>query len=166
MGLEFGEGHLDRVQVWGVLGQEEHPRATRPDSGFGLCALVDGEIVEDDDIAWLERRRQLGLDIDIEGGAVHGAVDHSGRGQALVSQARDQGLRAPLSKRRAGLEALAAAGAAAQTGHLGVEARLINEHQPTRLAAHAGLALLDPDPALPGNVSACALRRHQLFFYN
>jgi hypothetical protein len=28
-----------------------------------------------------------------------------------------------------------------------------------------GLALLDPDTALPGNVSACALRRHQRFFY-
>lgn len=98
MGLEFGEGHLDRVQVRGVVRQEEHPRATRPDGGFGLCALMDAEVVKDDDIAGFERGRQSGLDIDVGGGAVHGAVDHPGRCQALVAQAGDQGLRTHFPK--------------------------------------------------------------------
>lgn len=70
MGLEFREGHLDGVQVLGVLGQEEHPCASRSDGGFGPGALVDAEVVKDDDIAGLERWRQLGLDIDVEGGAI------------------------------------------------------------------------------------------------
>lgn len=140
MGLKFREGHLDRVQVREVLGQEEHPCASRPDSGFGPCALVDAEVVKDDDVAGRQRRRQLDLDIVVEGGAVHGVVDHPRRGQPLVAQARDQGLRPLLSIRGAGLEPSSAAGTTAQAGHLCIEAGLVDEHQPARLEAHMGLA--------------------------
>jgi hypothetical protein len=34
-----------------------------------------------------------------------------------------------------------------------------------RLKPHAGLAVLDPDPAFSADGRACALRRHQAFFY-
>jgi hypothetical protein len=43
--------------------------------------------------------------------------------------------------------------------------RTIQEHQPVRLLAHAGLTLCPPDAAFIPHVGACALRRHQLFFY-
>ncbi len=53
----------------------------------------------------------------------------------------------------------------AQARHLGVDGRLVQEHQPVRLLAHARLAVACPDPALIAHIGACALRRHQLFFY-
>jgi hypothetical protein len=43
--------------------------------------------------------------------------------------------------------------------------RVVDKDQLAWPAAHPGLALLDPDTALLGHVSACALRCHQLFFY-
>ncbi len=43
-------------------------------TGAGL-AQMDLEIVQDDDIASGERRRQLHLDVGVEGGAIHGAVN-------------------------------------------------------------------------------------------
>jgi hypothetical protein len=48
----------------------------------------------------------------------------------------------------------------------GVDVRLVQEHQPVRLLAHARLTLVAPDPALIPHGGACALRRHQLFFYS
>ena len=48
----------------------------------------------------------------------------------------------------------------------GVDVGLVQEHQPVRLLAHAGLTLSVPDPALIPHVDACALRRRQGFFYS
>ena len=56
-------------------------------------------------------------------------------------------------------------GAREQNGGVVARQQAGDEYQPARLAAHAGLALPDPDPAFLGDISACALRRHQLFFY-
>jgi hypothetical protein len=78
-------------EYWGRKGIH----APRARTGFGPGALVNTEVVKDDDVAGRERRRQLDLDVDVEGGAVHGAVDHLQHGQALVAQARDQGFAYP-----------------------------------------------------------------------
>ena len=83
----------------------------------------------------------------------------------MTAQARDDGVRAPVAEGSGCPQALALAAATAQAGHLGVDVSLVEEHQPMRLLAHAGLALGRPDPTLLTNVGACALRRHQRFFY-
>lgn len=49
------------------------PRAF--EDGFCFFAFVTGESVEDDDVAGIESRGELGFDISFKGGAVHGAVD-------------------------------------------------------------------------------------------
>ena len=82
-----------------------------------------------------------------------------------MTQARDERLGAPFAERSTRLEPLAPSGAPALTGHLGVYRGLVDEHQSVRFAAHRGLPLVDPDPAAFSHVGACALRRHQLFFY-
>ena len=46
-----GEGHLDRVEVGTVGRQEQEQGALVLQHLGGFCALVDGEIVEDDDVA-------------------------------------------------------------------------------------------------------------------
>ena len=84
MGLEFGKGHLDGVEIGAIGRQEEEPRAPFLENGLGLLALVAGEVVEDDDITGLERWRQLGLHIGLEGLPVHRPVDDPWRRQSIA----------------------------------------------------------------------------------
>ena len=95
------------VWVWGVLRQEQHPCAASAQGSLGLGAFVNREIVEDDDIAALQRWRQLGLDIDIEGCTIHRAWDDPWRRQPIMAQACDECLGSPFAERGTGLEALA-----------------------------------------------------------
>lgn len=83
----------------------------------------------------------------------------------MTAQTREEGVGLPRPEGSARAEALAFASAPAEAGHLGVDEGLVQEHQPVRLLAHAGLTLLCPDPTLLTHVGACAFRRHQLFFY-
>ena len=71
----------------------------------------------------------------------------------------------PVSEGSAHAQPLAPARAPAQARHLGVDVGLIEKDQPVRLLAHARLAMGVPDPALIPHIGACALRRHQVFFY-
>lgn len=56
MGLELCEGHLDRIEVGAVGRQEQEPGAPVCEASGRVGALVDGEIVEDDDIALRQGR--------------------------------------------------------------------------------------------------------------
>src|SRR3974377_690683 len=51
--LEVGEEHLDGIEVWGVLRQEEEPGADGPDGGADRLAAMRSQIVHDDDVSWL-----------------------------------------------------------------------------------------------------------------
>ncbi len=42
--------------------------------------FVDSKTVENDDVAFAQRRRELGLDVGVEGGSVERPVDDPGRG--------------------------------------------------------------------------------------
>src|SRR5690606_34476030 len=103
-------------------------------------ALVNGEVVEDDDVALRQGRCELGFDPDVESRAVDGLPDHPGRGQAMTAQSGDEGLRAPMAERRAGKEPCAAQAAAAQPYHPGVDGGLVDEDQAMRFEPHPGLA--------------------------
>lgn len=77
-GLELGEGVLDGVEG-GALGRKKQQQgADRLDSGADGRALVGGQAVHHDDVAGGEGRDQRLLHIGVEGGAVHGAVQHHG----------------------------------------------------------------------------------------
>jgi len=41
---ELGEEHLDGIEVWGVLGQEEEPGANGPDGGADRPAVMRSQI--------------------------------------------------------------------------------------------------------------------------
>jgi hypothetical protein len=109
-------------------------------------------------------RCQLGLDVGVEGLAVHGLIDHPRRDEAIVAQAGDEGLRGPVSERRPGLQAGTAARAAAQTRHLGRRAGLVEEDQTVDLLTHERLALPLPVVTRLTHVLAPGFRRQQCFF--
>ena len=163
--FELGEDFLDRVEVGGVGRQEQEPGAPLLEAGGGPWAFVDGEIVEDDDVALVQGRGELGLDVEIERGPVHGLVDDPGRGQAMAAQAGDEGLRAPVAEGRRGGQSGSLAAATAQAGHLGGEAGLVEENEAVAGHPHQRLTLRLPDPTVLTHVGAFLLGRHQGFFY-
>jgi hypothetical protein len=69
----------------------------------------------------------------------------------VTAQARDEGLGEPMAERRLGVKTPALEAAPAQPGHFGRGAGLIDEDQPMRLLAHAGLALGRPVRAPVGH---------------
>jgi len=69
---------------------------------------MDDEVVQDHHVAGLQRRGQLGLDVDVEGRAIHGPVQHPGCGQRPAPQARDEGLGSPVAERSVGDQARSA----------------------------------------------------------
>lgn len=60
---------------------------------FGLLALVDGEIIQDDDITGPEGGRELGVDIGLEDDPVHWGIDNPGSDEAIALEACYEGLR-------------------------------------------------------------------------
>jgi hypothetical protein len=131
----------------------------------GARAFMDAEVVQDDDVAAFERRRELGLDVEIEGDAIHRSVHNPGRDQPIAPEPGDESLSSPAPERRFGSEPLAAQTAAAQAHQVGGDCRFVDEHQPRGGKTHARLAFLDPDAPSLSDVGALALGRHQRFFY-
>jgi hypothetical protein len=140
------------IEVRGVFRQEQEPSASQR-----LCrtrTFVDIQIVQDHYIAPPEAWRELRADIAIESGAIHGSLDDPGSNKFIAAQAGDEGLRSPFAEGSIGHEPLSLQGAPAQRRHVGLDARLIDENEPRRLAAHEGLTTIAPCPASRFDVSA------------
>ena len=165
MGLQFGERHLDRIEIGTVGREEEEPCSARFDDLMRLLAFVAREVVEDDDVARIEGRRELGLDVDLEDLARHRAVDDPGSGQAVAAQACDERLRLPVAERGTSLEPLPVKRAATQARQLRGGGRLINEDQPVRLLTHPRLAVQPPSSPCLADIIASAFRCQKVFFY-
>jgi len=68
----LGKGLLDRVEVRGVGGQKDDLTAGGFDERLGPGALVDGEVVEDHDLSWVQARHQHLFHERFEDAAVDG----------------------------------------------------------------------------------------------
>ena len=85
MGLEFGEGHFDGIEVGAVGGQKHEPSAALADGLFGGLAFVGGQIVQDDDVAFLQCWDELGAHIGLEDRPIHRRVDDPRRSQGATA---------------------------------------------------------------------------------
>lgn len=154
-----------QVGIWRIGWQEEKPGASFSKTLGGSLAFVDGKIVENHHIALGERRSELSFDIAVEGGPVHGAVDHPGRGEAETAQAGNECLSSPMPEGRFSLQPLPARSTSPKPRHPRVGGCFINEYKPMRFKLHPGLAAQNPHPTLLNDVVARLLRGHQGFFY-
>src|SRR5580698_6197506 len=125
---------------------------------------MDGQVVEDDDIAWLEGGGQLGFDVGLEDAPIHRRVDDERRGERAAAQAGDEGLRLPMSEWGLGEKLSAFLATAARARHLGGGSSLVQKHQPVRLKPHLRLTNAGPFPARLLDVGAILLARPQSFF--
>jgi len=162
-GFELGKGHFDWIKIGTVGRQKQDPGAPGPDRLLGGFALMGRQIVHDDDIAFVKRRRELGLDIDLEDALVHWRVDDERGGEVAAAQPGDEGLRHPMPKRRLAAKPLALQTTAAQTDHLRRSSGLIHKDQTMRLKPHARLPR-SPFLARPFDIGAILLACQQRFF--
>jgi hypothetical protein len=98
MRLEFGEGHFDGIEVGAVGRQKQQPSASLADGLFGGRAFVGGQIVQDDDVALLQRGDELGAHVGLEDRPVDRRVDDPRRGQGAAAQSGDESLSLPMAK--------------------------------------------------------------------
>lgn len=165
MRLQFGKGHLDRIEIGRVSRQEEEPGPSLPEAFSSSFAFVNGEIVENDDITTRERWGKLSFDPGVESGAVNGLVDHPWGRHLVVAQAGDESLCAPMAEGGVGPQPLAAMGAPTKPDHLRSDRGFIDKHETVRLEPHPGLPAVDPEAPFSPDVGACGFRRQQCFFY-
>ena len=126
--------------------------------------MIRGIISPTNHVAFLQRRDQLGGDIEVEHLAVHCTVDDPRRVQPIMAEGSDQGLRAPVAEGRMIDQALSARCPAGGLGHVGLYRGFVDEGQPFEMVGHEGLALRDPDMAQVGHVPALLFKRTEVFF--
>jgi hypothetical protein len=148
----------------GYRAQEQEPSALGANGRLSGRAFMGGQIVQDDEVAGLEGRGQLGFDVSLEDAPIHRRIDDEWRGERATAQAGDEGLRLPMAERDLGKKPLAFGATAAQAGHLGGGSGLVEEDQPMRLKPHLRLANADPFLARLFDVGPIVLAGSQSFF--
>jgi len=98
-GFELGEHLLDRAEVRRVFGREDEAGAGGADRLSRRLCFVRAQIVEDDDVARLERGDEELFDIGEEALAVDGAVEQARRVDAVVAQGGEEGRGLPATVR-------------------------------------------------------------------
>jgi len=131
--FELSEDLLDGVEVRGVFRQEEELGAGRTDELAHGFAFVAAEIVENDYIAWFQRRDENLFDIEQERLAVDRTIDDPRRIDPVVTQGGKEGHRLPMAIRGLGLEPFSAQTPAAQRRHVRLDPSLIDEDEPPRI---------------------------------
>ena len=88
-----------------------------------------GEIVDDDNVASREGWDEHLLDVDEERVAGHGTFQHPRCDQTVAAQAAGEGCGLPMTPGGLADESLAPSTSSVDADHLGVGARLVDEHQ-------------------------------------
>ncbi len=130
--------HFDGIEIGGVGRQEQKPGAAFLEAGGGLLALMAGQIVEDNDVAWLERGSELGFNPCLKDRPVHRLIDQPGSREPIKPQPGDERLGSPMTEWGAGFEPLSAQESAPRANHPGGGAGVIDEDQAMELLAHLG----------------------------
>ncbi len=117
--LELGKYLFDWVEIGTVGRKEQQPCASGPDRGPDSGLFVAGQIVEDDDVTWPQRRAELLLDPLGKACAIDWLIEHERRVDPVAAQGGDEGHRLPMAIRHLGVESLADRSPAPQRGHVG-----------------------------------------------
>ena len=159
--LDLGEGLLDRVEVWGIGRQIPEPGAGGADHLADGGRFVRAEIVHDDDVAWLQDRHELLLDIGAEALAVDRPIEDARCGEPVAAQGAEEGQGSPVTVRSKAAQAFAPRPPAAQRRHVGLDPGFVDEHQPSRVETG-----LQGPPVLPSprDIGAGLLKGEQRFF--
>ena len=127
--LHLAEGVFDRAEVGRVRRQEEQAAAARLDQGPRRRGLVDGEVVEDDDLAGAEGRGQEFAHVGDEGRTVERPGEGHRRANAPGGERGDQRDVVAVVARHRPVDPLAARGAGVARRHRDIAGRLVEEDE-------------------------------------
>jgi len=126
-GFQFRKGHLDRIEVWTVGRQKSEVRTGGFDGRADLGLLVNGEIVEHDDIAGPECRDEHLLHVGAKAGGIDRAIEDGGCGDPAGPESGDDRVRLPMAARRVIAQPDAAETATIAAQQIGGDAAFIDE---------------------------------------
>ena len=159
--LDLGECLLDGIEIRRVGRQIPEPGVGGADHLAYRSGLVGAEVVHDNNVAGFEDRYELLLDIGAKALAIDRPVEHARRRQPVAAQRAEEGQRAPVTVRGEAAQALALLPPTAQRRHVGLDPRLIDEHQPPWIEIPLKGA---PAPPPADDVGAGLLKGEQRFF--
>ena len=119
------------------------------------------EIVDHDDVAWLERRDQHLPDLSAEQRPIDRAIDHTWRGDGVVAQRGEERQRAPAPVWRIGAQPLPPWAPTTQRCHVGLDPGLIDEDEAGRIKL---LLHIQPATAAASDIGAQLLSREPAFY--
>ena len=157
--LSLAKSCFDWIEV-GAIGGQEPLAGSRSFYGFlNSGDLVGAQIVHDDDVAGRQGRRQDLLDIGEELFAIDGAVEDTGRGDAVAAQSGQESRGLPMSEGRVSDQPLAFFASAIAGRHIGRSPGLVDKDEPSRIEAWLhfapiGASGLDISPALLGGAKS------------
>ena len=159
--FDFGEGLLDRIEIGRVRRQEPEPCACGFDDPAKGGRFVATEIVHDDDVASLQGRHELLLDIGAEALAVDRPIEDARRGEAVAAQRAQKGQSAPMTMWSKAAQPFALWSPAAHRRHVGLDPSLIDEDELGGIEA-----ILPGPPSRPPARDICTslLKGEQRFF--
>lgn len=145
-------------------GKKRNHAPTARMASAALLAFVGRQVVEDDHIAGLQGRGQLGLDIKLEQLSIHRTLDHPWRIQTVVAQGGDKGLGVPVAEGRMVDKARAFFRPAGGLRHVRFQGRFVDETDARQQVAHERLAPCDPDMARLSDLRPLLLDGLEVFF--
>lgn len=159
--LDLCEDLLDGIEVRGVGWQEPQACPCTFDDLSDNGSLMASEIVQNDDIARLERWQEHLFDIGAERRAVDRAVKDARCGQSITAQGTQEGHGAPMAVRGIATQPLALLSPSPDRRHIGLDPGFIDEHQTPGIEIRLpALEAFTPS----GDVAARLLRCEQCFF--
>jgi hypothetical protein len=147
--LELGERLFDRIEVRTVGRQKPDLRADGFNRGADLRLFVHHEVIEDDDIAGSERRRQDLFDVGEKADIVDRAIEDRRGADPVDRQRGDHRRRLPMTTRRVVVQPGAPRTATVAAQEVGGDAALV---QKDVLAGVVQRQRVTPRAALRGDV--------------
>ena len=133
--FDFAPHLFDGVEVRGVGWKEKHLGSGLFYQGESLFAFVGSKVIHHHDVSLAQGGTKDPTDILPEHLCVGGSFNsHAGIGTIQADRSQDGG-GVPMAMGCAGMDALAAHGAAPQPSHVGFGSRLVQEDQPRRVEA-------------------------------
>lgn len=162
-GLDFAPHHFDGIEIRGIRWQEESLSARLGNELEGLLVFVWRQVVHDDDVAWAKEGEEDIVHISLEDTGVGWAFDGHCGGGSVKAHGSENGGGAPMSMGTGKAQASAFGTAPAQTRHIRLGCRLIEEDK-TR-GVEARLATF-PEASFFGDIGAALLAGvERLFLY-
>src|SRR5262245_22422143 len=125
------------------------------------CDLVEGDIVEDDDVPTPERGDQTLLDVSEERFSVHGSLDHHRGDDTSLAKAGDECQCFPVSHRNIADQTLSTWAPTAEANHVGGDGSFVDKYKASGIKRPL---LAHPASARPNRVGSLSLLRPQTFF--